>query len=265
MCGIFGIIFTREPSRFEYRKARFLFARLAIEAQSRGRDATGIAVVERDGTSYVAKVTQPAIKALQMPEFYGKLKMVGRNTAAIIGHTRLGTHGANTEFNAHPIWFDTRHGRLIGTHNGVLWNYVNISPYPQAPYDSDTANLVARLSKEHEDDWVSVLEQVSGSFALVLQRNDKIFMARNSGSPTIICEVPEIGAIVYASTEHILDQALDSLNMENNRSMSVPLNKLFTMSLDGQVLDVEPFEDSGPLSACSQHMWDWDGNHFIGE
>lgn len=266
MCGLFGLIFHEPATRLQYRAARHIFNQLALESEIRGRDATGIAVVQRTGDSHVAKLTYPAKVATRTNAFKGRLSMVGRNTAAILGHTRLGTHGANTEFNAHPIWFETRYGKLTGTHNGVLWNYSRMSPYPTKPYDSDTANLMARLSKEHENHWVTVLEQVQGSFALMIHRNDKLFMARNSGSPLHIATVHGLGATVYASTEQIIENALASLLLTAEHIVSVPLNKLYVLSTkDGTILEETRFRD-----AAIQGYWfddmgmEWEGRIFTG-
>ena len=108
MCGIVGFTGSRQAapillkglSRLEYR----------------GYDSAGIAVVH-DGAIEVEKVSGRIAKLCEKT----------KDGAAVPGcvgidHTRWATHGAPTDFNAHP--HVSNDGRFAVVHNGIIENYL---------------------------------------------------------------------------------------------------------------------------------------------
>ncbi len=116
MCGLFGSISSfLSPGEVDD------VLTLGYLSRFRGKDATGIAVVNRrkdkstkfDG--YLRKSTVPAGTFIDDPETIKFLKSIEKPTV-LLGHTRAATGGSLTKLNAQPFI----HGHIIGAHNGVM-------------------------------------------------------------------------------------------------------------------------------------------------
>ena len=98
MCGIFGAVGNYDVSKLKI---------LALFNETRGRDSSGFF----NGT-HLLKVAKP-VRELLTNEF------LKTKHPFMMGHTRFATTGAVTDDNSHPF----QHGRIIGTHNGVVSNF----------------------------------------------------------------------------------------------------------------------------------------------
>ncbi|MEP3145189.1 glutamine--fructose-6-phosphate transaminase (isomerizing) [Qipengyuania citrea] len=181
MCGIVGILGRSDVtsrvveglSRLEYR----------------GYDSAGVALMDESGQIAIRRSVgklQNLRSSLETKPLSG---LVG------IGHTRWATHGAATEFNAHP--HSTSKVTLV--HNGIIENYAEIRAELEAEgvvFTSDTdtevaAQLLDRLlttTSEIEEAFQRLLGLIRGSYALAVifaGRRDVMFAARH-GSPLAI-------------------------------------------------------------------------------
>ena len=133
----------------------------------RGYDSAGIAVLGDGGFGFV----KTAGKVDKLSEAIGESSLAPGGTG--IGHTRWATHGAPTDFNAHPHF--SPDGKFAVVHNGIIENAAELkkSVLPaDAVYASETdTEVVAHLlSLYYGGDPVEALSKtvqtLKGSFAL---------------------------------------------------------------------------------------------------
>jgi glucosamine 6-phosphate synthetase-like amidotransferase/phosphosugar isomerase protein len=87
--------------------------------EERGREAAGIAVIQKDGQVAVFKQPVPAAELVAMDGYQRLLATIGDTTTCVLGHTRMPTKGSRwRNVNNHPVLTD----HVIGVHNGVIAN-----------------------------------------------------------------------------------------------------------------------------------------------
>ena len=203
MCGIVG--FTGEG-----QAAPILLDGLS-KLEYRGYDSAGIAV-KRDDSDRVEVV-----------KVKGRLEELSKKTNgghAVkgncgIGHTRWATHGEPSELNAHP--HVTEDGAVVGVHNGIIENYVELREKLQKNgysfySQTDTEILIKLVDYYYKkykvgpiDALAKTMVRVRGSYALAVMFRDypgEIYVARKD-SPMIIGTNPE-GTYVASDVPAIL-------------------------------------------------------------
>ena len=165
MCGIIGYVGTRT--------AKALLLQGLERLEYRGYDSAGIALREDDALDYVR-----AVGNLQ------ELKRTAGDNGSLsthgLGHTRWATHGAVTEFNAHPLT-GCEDGRLAIVLNGIVENYRELKESLAADghtFSSQTdAEVVTHLVERHYDgDLVDAVRkayaELEGHFSFVVIHHD---------------------------------------------------------------------------------------------
>lgn len=120
MCGLAAAFFGGISPSGEMRDRHWeLFRRNLLANEKRGREATGVAVVQRTGIRRVWKFPCPASEFVLRPEFERAREAFCENTVCLLGHTRLPTKGCQSvRTNNQPIVT----GSVIGIHNGEIEN-----------------------------------------------------------------------------------------------------------------------------------------------
>lgn len=120
MCGIAAFFFEptrRTPEMWE--AIRQVFTNNLLHNEERGKIATGIAVINQDGTYQTCKQPVSAHDFIQLPRYQELLHSLSEQTVCVLGHTRKPTKGAvDNPLNNHPLVI----GHHIGVHNGDIEN-----------------------------------------------------------------------------------------------------------------------------------------------
>ncbi len=177
MCGIIGYKGNRDVRDIVITGLKRL--------EYRGYDSWGI-----------AEVTQGEIKILKrvgkIGEFNETSVLPIANTG--IGHTRWATHGEVSERNAHPQL--SCNGNVAIVHNGIIENHVELKKRLEANghnFKSDTdSEVIAHLIEEEmkgkgfKDAFLSAINQLKGSFAVVAVTSDGDIAGARMYSPLVV-------------------------------------------------------------------------------
>jgi len=226
MCGIIGAVARQDVQaclldglkRMEYR----------------GYDSAGICVATDhafDSCKQSGKLAN-LIRALEEAPLSG-------NTG--IGHTRWATHGAPTEYNAHPHLSDA----VAVVHNGIIENHEVLRcrlRQDGARFASDTDTEVLPWLFSHHirgtrrlmDAWRASLSELEGSFAIVAMvagDDARLWVARR-GSPLLLGRGTD--AVYAASDVMALAGMVDEvLYLEEGDAGCIGLDDLALYDVDG--------------------------------
>lgn len=118
MCGIAGILLSESEER-NPETVQDLFTANLLANETRGKDATGVLIVQQDSSWFLEKAPMPASEFVKTSAYATLLSKVNKETVLLLGHTRKPTKGSPADNNNnHPIV----RGNTIGVHNGTLSN-----------------------------------------------------------------------------------------------------------------------------------------------
>jgi glucosamine--fructose-6-phosphate aminotransferase (isomerizing) len=182
VCGIVGAISERNITNILLEGLKRL--------EYRGYDSSGIAVLNN-------KKTLKAVRAVgKIEALERKLKTIHLEGHIGIAHTRWATHGAPTEYNAHP---HISNNSIALIHNGIIENHEKLREKlikAGFKFKSDTdTEVIAHLIYKYLQQKNSLLaaaykavKKLKGAYALAIIspfEPDKIIAVR-SGSPVVI-------------------------------------------------------------------------------
>ncbi len=173
-CGVFGIYDSEDAAQQAFLG---LFA-----LQHRGQESAGIVTADSQRLYRRAKLGQVR-EVFRLPE---QMEMLAGRHA--IGHNRYSTTGSSTEVNNQPILVNTHLGSLALAHNGNLTNsrierkrLESEGAIFQTSTDSEVIlHLLARSKRDTlAQRAIEALQQVTGSYSLVVLSKDQMLAARD--------------------------------------------------------------------------------------
>jgi len=234
MCGIIGYI--------GFRQAIPILLNGLKRLEYRGYDSAGVGFIKKKKV----KVIKTSGKIQNLEKL---LSEVEEETTIGIGHTRWSTHGAPTDYNAHP------HTNGIGTiaivHNGIIENYRTLKTMLKEmgyQFSSETdseviAHLISHFYEKEKNLFNATrlaLHEIEGAYGICVicsDEPDKIIAARK-GSPLII-GVGDNEHFVASDAPAILEYTNNVIFLEDGDIAEISKNKFVIRSLDNKIQDRE--------------------------
>jgi hypothetical protein len=220
MCGIAGFVRlgTEGPSRED-------LVALWTAQEFRGRDAAGLAYLDKDRTTRYLKMPTSVTKMIpQMAEEVWAGLLSSRVGAFHARHRTQG-HESNP-VNNHPI---ITHDWMV-THNGIisndkaLWEKLDATKRP-GEVDSSAINLVlAQAAHDDEAGFSGALGTLAGSMAMAgwcTKYPDVLVLARTNGSDLYLAKDTRRNILYWSSIERAVQTAAD--NGEDATFAGLPL------------------------------------------
>lgn len=256
MCGIGGFSLAQGSKV----NARALSNALLSEMEWRGTDASGYAWAKADGTEGIHKDAKTGSQL--------NLKGLPRDATTVILHTRLATHGhQSNNDNNHPV--TSPDGSIRTTHNGVIWNHEDARGlFPEGVFlpEVDTSVIPAMLQFFGVDGFAMLAGDAASGW-LDRKTTNTLHLAKMSHSPVSFAKLLD-GSFVYASTEEILGRALTKMGLEfvgyYPTSFKTMKDGEYMTVLDGNVTwmdDVEWYDDYSRASFYTGFRKATSGNH----
>jgi glutamine---fructose-6-phosphate transaminase (isomerizing) len=249
MCGIFGVVVSKD-SIYSYDSIKNLLSRIALLSESRGKESSGIAVVNHKSKKInVLRSSMRITNLLKNKKFNKIINSIKINKTdkkldnnfIVIGHTRLVTNGSQLNNNNNqPV---VKNG-IIATHNGIIvnaneiWNkYKNL----KREYEIDTEILLSliryNLSKKKNcvQSVIKSIKNIYGTVATAILFNDiqKLLLTTNNGSLYILTNFKDI--LVFASEKYMLEQLFTYKKikplLKNCKLIHIKPNEGFVVSL----------------------------------
>lgn len=241
MCAIFGIGLL-EDSSAPPEMIKLILRELIEHSDVRGGDATGLTFTTKKEVNIV-KHNIAAKEFIDLPEFNTELnKFIGNNPTdqvySILGHCRFKTKGTQTNpLNNHPI----ATGNIVGIHNGMISNddtlfdtYAKFKPgiKRKAQVDSE---IIFSLINYYSDIYsvmsnypttkaiVKTSQLLKGSYACGVvdaKSPENIWIFRNY-NPVVINYFKKTGLILFASTDRILRDSIELVDLEEPEIIDV--------------------------------------------
>ncbi len=228
MCAVFGLI--DYAKKFTAKQRGKIISVLSKECEIRGTDATGIAY-NSNGRLHIYKRAIPAHKM--------KFKLP-KNANIIMGHTRMTTQGSETfNYNNHPFFGSAGNTNFALAHNGVLYNDTllrqteNLS---DTPIQTDSYVAVQLIEKENTlgfESLKSMAEKTEGSFCYtVLSDRNELYIVKGD-NPIALYKFN--GFYIYASTEEIVRNVLQKLNLSEYSRVNVECGDILKINPNGKI------------------------------
>jgi hypothetical protein len=207
MCGLAGM--ARATDGEPLARTREIFEALLLQQRTRGRHATGLAVIAPPSYRYVWKKAIDVKDVMESDVWAGLMKTLPDETTVLMGHTRHATHANHDEdAAAHP--YDA--GRIIGAHNGMVSNWRELGHELDASREwlTDSEVTFALLNELSADNAGPALSKLKGYFALTWMDGDELRIARSRSASLAVAYVPSWKTMFWASEVRVLKATLDA-------------------------------------------------------
>lgn len=214
MCGIIG--FTCLPAPYKQHQVGKLVEKLLVLSESRGKEATGIAINNGHIIRYI-KAPLPASTLIRTNVFHKEINYGIQSDShfGLIGHSRLVTDGAEHDNkNNQPVCS----GRAIAVHNGIIVNKEKIwkdNPeiFPVTDLDSEIIPAFIDLFSQKGYTLGATIpflfEQIKGmtSTAILMADRPALVLATNNGSLYYVQNKDGL-SWMFASEKFILESTI---------------------------------------------------------
>ena len=227
MCGILGFVISKD-AQIQAHQIKPLLDRLFLLSESRGKEASGLAVVDDRVAKILKRPVRPRLLVRSeeyrtlLRNFIASARTDRASALTVMGHARMVTNGeSDIHENNQPV---IKHG-IIVFHNGIVVNDETIWSRLEGTrreFEVDTEvipSLVAHYRKQNRT-LVDAVRLASGhleganSFALLADDTDALVLATTNGSLyRASCDRGRI--FLYASERYILEQILRHQVMRN--------------------------------------------------
>lgn len=239
----------------------------------RGRDSTGLAVVDRNRQSIIRKSTIPGHEFIEIPGNFERITSSGDQLW--IGHNRFKTVGSLNRANAHPfeVCNDDGQVELIGAHNGTLDNKWELEKELADKYETDSEALMNLLVEAN--DVKEAIGMCRGAWSLTWWNapNNTLHFLRNDQRPLCYAYTKDRKALIWASEAWMLIAAARRHGIdldENDKGVacwSTLPNSLYTLEIPQKRDEVLPnlkrkggYDGCKPIPFQAAHKkWDWFG------
>lgn len=237
MCGLVG--FACGPRSGSLEGSLLDLTLGLVLAEQRGNAATGVVAIQPGGRMYLLKAPMRATQFVDTAAYQKwrrKVSAMKDRPLIVLGHTRLPTSGSEHDNrNNHPIIA----GRVVGTHNGVLFNDTSLAKdYHLAPcgeVDSEVLFLMAERAFHQGREWsvpglIKNFGLMRGMLTTAMAHRDapdKLILTR-VGGPLYARVNQEADTIRWGSGPHYMEQGAHwkPLNVKPYSLALVNLNTL---------------------------------------
>ena len=250
MCGIFGVV-LRSDANFDRRRLPKLITKCFLLAESRGKEAAGLAVVLRDRIEIVKRPVR-ARSFLRDPQTQATLRSAVDVTSladplVVLGHTRMVTNGSpDNPDNNQPVI----KGDLVCLHNGIVVNDLELwdrHPELDRDYEVDTEVLLAIVAQARRDGSTlatavarSLMEtRGANSIALLGARDEMLALATTNGSLFYVY-APDGSALMFASERYILEQICTASEVRQAFADTPPIQLIPRQGMIARFRDLRP-------------------------
>lgn len=216
MCGIFGFYSINRGCAVSQR----VLEKLSLASSSRGKEAGGVAVLAEGGQIGLIRSDLIGKEFLNSPEYREFVHgvFIG-NERAVIGHTRLATHGTQLDVNNNqPVISDSGHSLVA--HNGIITNdrsiWEGICPGTRPP-SLDSAVLTELLEKEvlangMASGLANTYTRIEGSASIAMLMPDSGHLALATNTGSLYYALSPNGDGVYFASEKLFLQKISELD-----------------------------------------------------
>jgi hypothetical protein len=219
MCGLFGMMLKPDCSISAAQRGVLTYV-LSDTNDTRGKDSWGFAAVNEDGGILVRHglgyLSPKTSELLPYDRF--------------MAHTRWATQGKKTLGNAHPFMI----GRIIGAHNGSLWNHDDLNKKYGRKCSVDSMHLVHHLdeSRDFGDiegygvlEWFEDNDSSCVYLCMMTDRSDLCVVA--------IGDDKNIEGVIWSSDDDHLVQALEAAGVKKWFKYKIDSEQVYYARPDG--------------------------------
>jgi glucosamine 6-phosphate synthetase-like amidotransferase/phosphosugar isomerase protein len=214
---------------------------LLREAEKGGRSASGLSIMKAKSAHVLRRPLSGSalVNSKEYIDFMDKNLKLGEDEDpndtinSIIGHCRMPTKGSEFEnLNNHPLVIK----HIIGVHNGIIINDDELFAAYRAYFTRlakvDTEiifQMIAMFCGNREVNTIEAIQKsathLRGSFACAMQNanhpyNLYLFRASN---PIRLLAFKKLGIIIFATREHFIKTALDTMLDGENNGDEIPI------------------------------------------